>query len=350
MVWISDHVIAAMGFQTNDDGIELSASFFCLHVFEFHGINLPDSGFASIEGQIAGVKYSAAIGMSVNELCTALLNDRYVDDEATWQDKKKCSPPYFMVRLGPTSTHSVTPRHLMSRDDELYTYDTFANAKSEINGFVNKALPSVVTAAVVALSANDRSQIRMRNVDMAVSGKTADGKTLHDVRFSVNATLSVSSGITTDELVASMEVSKGLASSVDSKVANFFSLALAELDPLKRFLYFFLSIEVQTHRTFSTINHLDHLSNLSFATDRIQLTSASFFGGTMGSWTNLRDRFLWCAHCVWTGLEQPDVTEFARLKRIRDGIAHGDITTPSEDDVFAVEKLAIKLQQQRKAP
>ena len=100
MAQVSDHVIKAMGFQTNDGSVELSAFFFSLHVFEFHGINLPDGGFANFEGQIAGVNYAAAIGMSVNELCTELWNDDYADDELTWQDEKKCSPPYLMVRFG----------------------------------------------------------------------------------------------------------------------------------------------------------------------------------------------------------------------------------------------------------
>ena len=346
MAQVSDHVIKAMGFRTNDERVELSATFFSLCVFEFHGINLPDGAFANIEGQIAGVNYAAAIGMSVNELCIALLNDDFVDDEPTWKDEKKCSPPYLMVRFGPTSTHSATPNHLMSLNDDHHTYDTFAPAKAEIQGFEVKALPSVVTASVVALSAHDRPHIRIRNVDRAVFGIAADGKTLHDIRFSMSATLSVSSAITTDALVGSFEAAKGLASSVDSTVANFFRLALGEEDPLKRFLYFFLSIEVQTHRTFSKIKHLDHLASLRLPTDRIQLTSASFFGDSIRSWTNLKDRFIWCAHCVWIDLVQSDVTEFARLKRIRDGIAHGDITAPSGSDVLAVEKLAIRLQQQ----
>jgi hypothetical protein len=343
---VSDHVIKAMGFQPNDEGIELTASFYCLHVFEFHGINQPEGGFASIDGQIADVEYAAAIGMSVNELCNALLNDDYAEDEPTWQDEKKCGPPYLMVRFGPTSTHSAIPGHLMMLNNDHHTYDTFALAKSELQVFEDKALPSVLTASVVAVSADDRPHIRIRNVDRAVCGKTPDGKTLFDIRFSMSATLSVSRAITNDMLVRSLDSAKAIAAEVDPKVAKFFRLALGEDDPLKRFLYFFLSIEVQTHRTFGKINHHEHVANLSFPTDRIQLTSASFFGDSVRSWTNLRDRFLWCAHCVWTDLTQPDVLEFARLKLIRDGIAHGDITSPSGGDVFAVERLAIRLQQQ----
>ena len=109
---------------------------------------------------------------------------------------------------------------------------------------------------------------------------------------------------------------------------------------------FFLSIEVQTHQTFRKIKHQDQLANLSLPDDRIQLTSASFFGDSVRSWTSLKDRFLWCAHCAWTDLVQADVIEFARLKRTRDGIAHGDITVPGGNDVLAVEKLAIRLQRQ----
>ena len=346
MVQVSDHVIKAMGFQTNEEGVELSASFFCLHLFEFHGINLPDGGFAHIEGQIAGVKYAAAIGINVNELSSELMNDVYVDDEPTWRDEKKCSPPYLMVRFGPTSTHSATPRHMMMLDGDHHTYNTFTPAEAEIQNFEAKTLPSVLLATVVALSAHDRPHIRIRNIDRAVCGKTTDGHSLHDIRFSLSGTLSVYTAITSDVLVESLEAAKVIANSVDSRVAVFFRLALEEVDQLKRFLYFFLSIEVQTHRTFKKIKHHDHLASLTLPADRIQLTSVSFFGDSVKSWTSLKDRFIWCAHCVWIDLVQSDVTEFARLKRIRDGIAHGDITAPSGSDVLAVEKLAIKLQQQ----
>lgn len=120
---------------------------------------------------------------------------------------------------------------------------------------------------------------------------------------------------------------------------------MAEEDALKRFLYFFLSIEVQVHRTFKTIDHRAHLDALSLLDNQIQITSTSFFGDAVKRWTNLKDRLIWCARCVWTDLTQADIIEFARLKRIRDGIAHGDIATPSIGDVTAIENFAIKLQQ-----
>lgn len=243
--------------------------------------------------------------------------------------------------------------HTASPDDaewRHHTFDAFALAKSQLLAFESMALPSVVSAAVVALSIFDRPQVRIRNVDRAVCGLTLDGKSLHDFRISVNATLTDSRATTNDELRRSFGEARKIASTIDPKVANFFQLALGEQDSLKKFLYFFLSIEVSTHRTFKKIRHSEHLTSLNAPDARIQLASVSFFGDSKKSWTSLRDRFLWCAHCVWTDLIQSDVSEFARLKRIRDGIAHGDITTPSGGDVLAVEKLAIKLHQQNQAP
>ena len=132
MAQFSDHVIKAMGFQPNDERVELSATFYSLLVFEFQGINLQDGGFATMKDQISGVNYAAAIGTSVNEICSALSNDDYVENEPAWQEQKKCSPPYLMVQFGPTSTQSTTPRHLMMLNDDHHSYDTFALAKSEL--------------------------------------------------------------------------------------------------------------------------------------------------------------------------------------------------------------------------
>lgn len=113
MVWFSDEVIEAMGFQPNDAGITLTASFFSLNVFEFHGISLPDGGVAHIESEVEGVNYAAAIGPSVNQLSSILSSDDFTDDEPNWQNENKCNGPYLMVKFGPTSEYSITPRYIM---------------------------------------------------------------------------------------------------------------------------------------------------------------------------------------------------------------------------------------------
>jgi hypothetical protein len=204
----------------------------------------------------------------------------------------------------------------------------------------------VVTAIVTSISSPDRPRIRFRPVDQTVFGITASGQTLHDTRLTVSGTAFTSSELTSDTLSIALGDSISLAATLDEKVATFFRLGLEEEDFLKRFLYFFLSIEVQVHRTFATIDHDSHVSDLSQRSERIDITSTSFFSNKVKSWPNLKDRLIWCAHCVWFDLNQSDVIEFSRLKRIRDSIAHGDTATPNESDVIAVEKFSIKLQKQ----
>ena len=58
---------------------------------------------------------------------------------------------------------------------------------------------------------------------------------------------------------------------------------------------------------------------------------------------NLRDRFAWCALCSWTSIGDSDVTEFKRLKDVRDAIAHGSVDVPASDAVRAIEALTIKI-------
>ena len=127
-------------------------------------------------------------------------------------------------------------------------------------------------------------------------------------------------------------------------MARFFHLALYDDDPLKKFLYFFLTIEIAIHVTFRKIDHASNLSALVAAPDRIAVSTQTFFVKQHKKWTNLRDRFVWCALCVWTHLGDADIEEFARLKRVRDDIAHGSIETPPYSAVTGAEKFAAKLQ------
>ena len=138
-----------------------------------------------------------------------------------------------------------------------------------------------------------------------------------------------------------------LAGEIDAKVARFYHLALNESDPLKRFLYFFLAIEIQTHATFSAIDHQQNLANLVVVPTRAAASAKVLFGEQRNSWRALKERFVWCVLCVWTHLSDSDVQELSGLKAVRDKIAHGSIAVPPDASVSAAEKLATKLQVSR---
>lgn len=164
-----------------------------------------------------------------------------------------------------------------------------------------------------------------------------------DFRLHMSASAYVSSKFDRQRVEEKLAAGVGIASAINSKMARFLHLALEESDSLKKFIYFFLAIEIETHATFRKIDHTANVSALITVPDRMAASAQGFFEGQHQRWTNLRDRFVWCALCVWTHLRDTDVEEFKRLKEIRDDIAHGSAATPPAEAVTAIELLALRI-------
>jgi hypothetical protein len=47
------------------------------------------------------------------------------------------------------------------------------------------------------------------------------------------------------------------------------------------------------------------------------------FDSKVATATTIKEQFVWCAVCVWSALDDADMSEFAELKALRDDIAHG---------------------------
>src|SRR3954451_2586548 len=94
--------------------------------------------------------------------------------------------------------------------------------------------------------------------------------------------------------------------------------------------------------TVAAINHAQNLANIVVPPTRVIASTRNLFDEQRNSWRTLKDRFVWCAICVWTHLSDTDIEEFKRLKAVRDSIAHGSISVPRNASVAAVERLATK--------
>lgn len=184
---------------------------------------------------------------------------------------------------------------------------------------------------------------RLRSVDAAFFGVTPEGITVHDLQITA-------SGYGIFSIPASAEtVQTGLAGVVaqapklNAKVASFFKLGTFEEDALKRFLYFFLALEVKTHATFGALDHRARLDSLLPTASLIDQSTGALLQRHTDNIRNLRDRFVCCAFCAWASVTEDDVTEFKRLKDIRDSIAHGSIDAPPWEAVRSIEALTIKV-------
>lgn len=149
--------------------------------------------------------------------------------------------------------------------------------------------------------------------------------------------------MSSENVKAGLAATVTLAQKLNVKVARFFKLALYEEDDLKRFLYFFLALVVQTHATFGALDHSCLISSLIPPTTVAGQSAVGLLQRHTDNMRNLRDRFIWCALCAWTSIADSDVAEFKRLKDIRDAIAHGIIDAPLTEAVRAVEMLTIKV-------
>jgi hypothetical protein len=176
-----------------------------------------------------------------------------------------------------------------------------------------------------------------------VFGFTPTGSVVHDVRIEFNASGYVSRGKSKEALMDLATRAISLAADFNPKAAMFIQLALQEDDLLKRFLYFFLSIEVETHSAFSTIDHSANISRIVNSDGRVPISTFDLFKKQNANLKSLSDKFVWCALCVWVHLIDADIDEFNRLKKFRNDIAHGSISEPPPEAVIAIEKLAIKL-------
>jgi hypothetical protein len=134
-----------------------------------------------------------------------------------------------------------------------------------------------------------------------------------------------------------------LAPRVNLKAARFFALGMAEEVEMKKFLYFFLALEIETHAVFGRIDHslaVKQLLDPAFN----QLPSAlALLKRQADQMRNLFDRFVWSAACAWANITEEDIQHFSLLKGARDGIAHGTLTEPPAGYALQAQQLARKV-------
>lgn len=343
-MFLSNAVLERMGYRQLTASEAISARFHYLHVYEIRGFTLDDASLSARIGAIAGRSYQLAVGSSINAVCRTLVSDDLTDSEPEWQKEHKCSPPYLIVHLGPTEEHSFAGTH--AKVDEqtiIHTHDGFALARAELHAWGQEVLPPLIAGLASSFSLHDKA-VRFVPTDRAFYGIANDGRTVLDTRLIGSMSAYASTRLSADQAAERLTSAMEIAGGMKQKVARFFHLALHEEDPLKRFLYFFLAIEIETHATFSMIDHPKRISSLVLPPTHAVATTQAFFEGQRQKWTNLRDRFVWCVLCAWPHLSDSDVEDFKRIKAIRDEIAHGSLAAPPSDSVLVVERLAAKLQ------
>lgn len=340
---LTHFALERLGYRRRRDDESLAAAFSCVYAFEVQGVSPSPGLLIEANATVSGVDYRLALSGTLNAAAQRVASDDFADDEPAWAAQHKSSPPYLLIHIGPTATHAMTGDFLKEEPLGLQTYDAFIPARRELREMEGKVIPSLLSALSCTFGTLQHP-VRFRELDRAVVGKTEGGMTVVDFGLELPAELRVGQAIPAPELQDLIGRATELAARMDPDISSFYHLALKEDDPLKRFLYLFLTIERQTHAVFKSTDHCSHMADLVRTPGRVQATGISFFGTQHERWKSLQERFVWCALTVWTHLTDDDVDNFVKVKRVRDQLAHGEIAEPSAEAVALVERVAAKLQ------
>lgn len=342
-VTLSAEVMRAMGFRPVEGGESITASFSSVSVYETRGMSLQEGATHCTSGTIAGVNYRIAVGAGLNDTCIALADDVYVEDEDDWKRAKGCSGPFVLIQLGPTQTYTITTGQIKTEEDgSTTTFDSFPDLRSDLANMEAAALPPLLTS-LTCLLGHPTLHLELRKLDRASTGRTDAGKVLHDIRLQLSGTAFVSQGLPMPQVAAGLQAAVALAPQLNAKAARFFALGLGEDDELKKFLYFFLALEVQTHAVFGRIDHAGAIQKLTNSTLPAKPSAVALLQRQVDQLRNLNDRFVWCAACAWSNVDDADVAQFKKLKSVRDEIAHGSASEPPHSYATLAQRLAKKV-------
>jgi hypothetical protein len=339
---VSDSLKKAMGFRRMPEGQELKARFHSLHVFKVQGFTVDASPPVRSSGSAHGVNYEIAIGSSVNELSRLLVADDFADDEEAWAAEKKCTPPYVVLHVGPTAEYSCVDGFVKAEGAVTLVYDGFPDARDELASLHGQILPAIETAISCASSSKDRNT-RFLLLEQTVFGIGSTNKTIHDIRLEMRGEGYASVRVPMEWVESLLDRTVTLAAEVEPKVARQFQQGLRDTDPLKQFLFYFLAMEIETHRVYASIDHEERIKELVAVPERVCSSGAMLLASHPAGLRTLLDRFIWCAICSWPNVSDADVNDFRDLKRVRDQIAHGSIAAPPKNSVASAKKLASKL-------
>jgi hypothetical protein len=346
-VLLSSELLRAMGFRPLEAGESISASFVSLFVYEVRGITLQSIAPKIIAAALGSASIRLGVGDDLNDTCLAVAGDTYVEDEATWRKERGASGPFLIIQLGLPQVYTITEGWISTEPDGSATlYDSIPALRTDLAEIEAMALPPLVTSLTCQLAAHVR-HVNLHRLERTSSGRTASGQIVRDNRITASAQGRVSHPIPPDAVSDCLEGAVALAPRLDARSAHFFALGTAEEDELKKFLYSFLALEVETHTVFKQINHAQALRALFDSESSPRPAAIALLQRQVDQLRTLLDRFVWCATFVWTGVTEEDVAEFRAFKKTRDQIAHGEIDVPPGGAARLVQQLACKVLRNR---
>jgi hypothetical protein len=336
------------GFSPITADTPISATFSRVEAFRAQGFTVDDEVLiVRRSGRLRGVRFNIALSNSLNRICRELVDDDFSPDEPKWLKENQASPPFVVVHQGPTDVGAALAGHWGRFDGHLVTYGAFSDIRARLREEAMRLIPQLLTSLSSHFSQLPE-QIRFDSIYADIIGRTTSGEQLTDITMEANATISVSSHRQGSEIAHLVSNALEGAGSIAHSAADYFYLASKEKDALKAFLFFFLSIEVQVHKTFLQVDREKGLEMQLAPLSALPSAGRQLFASVTNT-KELKERFIWCAVCAWRSLTDSDVIAFSDLKELRNAIAHGRRATVTSQHVRLAHGLAAKVLAQTRA-
>jgi hypothetical protein len=340
---LSNYALGMIGFEKIPEDTPLEVRFHSLNVYEIRGITSNnESPLNPDDLKREKSEISVSIGDSLNAVCRKLTGDDFADDEEKWRDERKSKPPYLMVLTSLPESAVCSTGYWKKETDSIVTHDCFTASKEALLQLEKEKTTSFVTGLSAALSTPDNPVIFIP-IARKVYGTTPDNLTVRDIRFTGSAEIYVARPFAHETLTSSIDAALNTNDNIHSKVGYFFDLAIREKDNLKKFLYYFLVIEVHTHQVFKSLDYPSLFSTLNNVPDRVKSEATNLLITYQADAKNLSHRFIWCTLLKWEDITDEDIKQFKILKKIRDKIYHGEEVDMKNLPLSQAQKLALKL-------
>jgi hypothetical protein len=346
MLNLSTGLLRSMGFENFEENNSLEATFHSINIYQIRGIADTSEFLKNPEPQkMVTTEIAIAIGSNLNEICNTLTGDKWADDEDEWKKEKNIHPPYLMVLTNLPGSYICKSGFIKQEEEKFITYSCFTEEKEKLAKFEKEKSYPIITA-LSALLSNEKDIVTFHPVEKIIYGLTLDGRQIHDFLLTGHGEISTARKFQLSEISKAIDTAFKVGKKLHYKVGYFFDLATKEKDSLKRFLYYFLVLEVHTNQIFKTLDYSSKSSSfeaINKLPNRIEKETAALFQSYQKDAKNLTHRFIWCSLLAWNDVTDEDIQLFKDLKKFRDQIFHGEEVDLKSLPINQARQLALKM-------
>jgi hypothetical protein len=330
-----------LGYSMLDTSVSIEGIFYIVHLYSIRGLIAPGEVLVSRLQSEGKTGIAFGIGKDYNELAKQLTGFALAEDGERWKEYIINQQPFLLLQIGPTKLHKAKCGHYNKTDGQIiYERKMFEPAHREIMTKSEKLTHKLLSA--ISCSISPSHELYLDHLNTSCFGKTESGDALVQLPELYGLVESIV-GMKSETLQNALDAAAFSTDSISSKSAYFLSLGVTESDIVKRFLFFFLSIESEINRIFKCITASTFTEVFRSTLDRP--TSDLVCKLITGRNNNdLLVKFFWCMKTVLPQLCFDDLSAFKDIKKIRDGIAHGTFQKlPDQDDTAKAYRLAARI-------